>query len=308
MNTSNRSIPGALQLHDCESAPGEIAPWIIRWGFYPLALIATLSYIFAEVHGLFGSVGKAYPFYLGTLIAVMITLERLYPLRREWGMTHQKFFIRDLPMLAVNGAAIGLTSKLITWLSLHAGAQPLFTLSISWWLQAIVLLAVFDFMWYWFHRISHKGAGIVGKWLWKIHVLHHLPSGVYVFMHPAGHPLNGVVVRTLMMMPAILLGVSPEAVFAAGVVNGFQGIISHFNVDSRAGWFNNIFMGTELHRFHHSADVDETKNYAATFSFWDRLFGTYRLSRSTPSKLGVENRDEYPEDKQWIKLMALPFH
>jgi sterol desaturase/sphingolipid hydroxylase (fatty acid hydroxylase superfamily) len=126
-------------------------------------------------------------------------------------------------------------------------------------------------------------------------------------MHPAGHPLNGVVVRTLMMLPVILLGISPEAAFAAGVINGFQGIVSHFNVDSRAGWFNNIFMGTELHRFHHSVDVNQAKNYAATFTFWDRLFGTYRHPGPAPEQLGIKNRNDYPENSQWIKLMMLPF-
>jgi sterol desaturase/sphingolipid hydroxylase (fatty acid hydroxylase superfamily) len=78
-------------------------------------------------------------------------------------------------------------------------------------------------------------------------------------------------------------------------------------VDSRAGWFNYLFMGTELHRFHHSANVDEAKNYAATFSFWDRLFGTYRLPGTAPEHLGVSNRSDYPDDKQWSKLMTLPF-
>ena len=83
--------------------------------------------------------------------------------------------------------------------------------------------------------------------------------------------------------------------------------MSHFNVDSRAGVFNRILVGTELHRLHHSADLAQAKNYAAFFSVWDQLFGTHVPAQSVIERLGVARRDEYPADRQWLQLLLLPF-
>ena len=38
-----------------------------------------------------------------------------------------------------------------------------------------------------------------------------------------------------------------------------------------------------------------------------QLFGTFRLPDVAPEKLGVDDRANYPADRQWTKLFALPF-
>lgn len=275
--------------------------------FYPLTLVGTLVFIHADIHGWLGPLGQAYPLYLLVLISAMVALERITPMRREWGMTKKSFLHRDLPMLVVNGATIAATTYTVTWLAQRHGGLPLHKLALPWQAEAVCALLLSDFLWYWVHRYSHEGTGWFGRWLWKTHAIHHLPGEVYVFMHAVGHPINTAYVRVILMLPVILFGFSPEAVFAASVFNGFQGLVSHFNVDSRAGWLNRLFMGTELHRFHHSANMDEAKNYAATVSIWDQLFGTYRLPSSAPEKLGVVDRESYPQDLQWGKILSIPF-
>lgn len=276
--------------------------------FYPAALASTLVFINAEIHGMLGPLGKAYPLYLVVLIATMVVLERVVPMRRDWGMTKRAFFHRDMPMLVVNGATIAATTFAVTWLAQRYGRAPVQMAALPWQVEAICALLFSDFLWYWVHRHSHEGKGWLGRWLWKTHAIHHLPGEVYVFMHAVGHPINSAYVRVILMLPAVLFGISPEAVFAASVFNGFQGLVSHFNVDSRAGLLNRLFIGTELHRLHHSANPDEGKNYAATVSIWDQIFGTYRLPSSPPGKLGVVVRKHYPADDEWVKLLKLPFY
>lgn len=282
----------------------------VRWRrylFYPLALAATLAFIHASVAGLLGPLGKAYPAYLLAMIATMLLLERLMPMRREWNMTRASFFTRDLPMLIVNGATIAVTTYVVTWLAGRHAGLPLHSSTLPWQAEAVCAVLLSDLLWYWLHRYSHEGRGALARWLWKTHAVHHLPGEVYVFMHVVGHPINSAYVRVLLMLPAILFGFSPAAVFAASVFNGFQGLVSHFNVDARAGWFNRLLVGTELHRFHHSANRDEAGNYGATVSVWDQLFGTYRLPAAAPQRLGVGDRQHYPGDRQWAKLLGLPF-
>jgi sterol desaturase/sphingolipid hydroxylase (fatty acid hydroxylase superfamily) len=47
-------------------------------------------------------------------------------------------------------------------------------------------------------------------------------------------------------------------------------------VDRAFGW---LLVTPAMHRIHHSPDQRETdSNYGIMFSFWDRLFGTYRTA------------------------------
>jgi sterol desaturase/sphingolipid hydroxylase (fatty acid hydroxylase superfamily) len=233
-------------LAEASGAPRRVLVGLVRRYFYPLALAVTFAFIVADVRGALGPLGKAYPIYLGALIVTMVILERLVPLRRDWNMTWSSLLWRDLPMLAVNGLAIVATTHVVTALA-HDLPSYRFALGqwMPWWAQAASALLISDFLWYWVHRTSHAARGRFGRWLWKTHVLHHLPDRVYVFMHAVGHPINGAYVRFILMIPALALGTSPEGVFAAAVLNGFQGLVSHFNVEIRAGWLNRFLMGTE---------------------------------------------------------------
>jgi sterol desaturase/sphingolipid hydroxylase (fatty acid hydroxylase superfamily) len=283
---------------------------VVKYGFYPVALGITFLFIYLETQGVLGPLGKAYPVYLGLTIATMVALEWLVPVRTEWAMTWRSFLRRDLPMLMVNGATIAATTSAVTALAHWVGSGPATSAHwLPWWAEAIAAILISDFMWYWVHRHSHEGRGRVGQWLWKTHVLHHLPEQVYVFMHVVGHPINSAYVRVILMLPPIAFGFSDEGIFAAAVLTGFQGLMTHFNVDVRAGWLNRVFMGTELHRYHHSADPQEGKNYAAVVTLWDQLFGTYDHHPGIqPVALGVHDRGTYPENDEWGALMAIPLN
>lgn len=175
-------------------------------------------------------------------------------------------------------------------------------------LAELLALIFPDFLWYWVHRLSHEGRGRIGQWLWKVHVAHHLPQQVYLLMHGVAHPLNTIIVRAIMTVPLFLLGFPAEVLFVANLVVGLQGFVSHFNVDIRAGWFNYVLMGAEQHRYHHSADPAEAKNYGAVVTLWDRIFGTYFHRPGVVAKqLGVTQPAQYPQDRELLKVLTLPF-
>src|SRR5262249_33726072 len=110
------------------------------------------------------------------------------------------------------------------------------------------------------------------------------------------------------LLPLYYLGASRETVLLVSTIVTFQALIGHCNFDIRAGWFNYIFVGTELHRFHHSANLAESKNYAVTLSFIDILFGTFSYAPgSLPERLGVVDPATYPRSEELHKVMKLPF-
>jgi sterol desaturase/sphingolipid hydroxylase (fatty acid hydroxylase superfamily) len=282
---------------------------LLQYGLYPLLAVAMLGYAALELNQPAGEIGRYYGYYLVVLVAVMLAVETLHPLRDEWRMTKASFFRRDLPFMFIGGLTIGLANFASGWLVLHVGlARGVSHMDMP--LVPAVLLALIipDFIWYWVHRYSHEGRGRFGQWFWKMHLAHHLPQQVYLLMHGVAHPLNTVMVRGILTVPLFFMGFSTESLFVANLVVGLQGLVSHFNVDIRAGWVNYFLMGTELHRYHHSASPAEAKNYAAVVTLWDQLFGTFYYRPGTvPVRLGIEHPDDYPRDRELGRVLALPF-
>ncbi len=280
----------------------------IRYLLYPLLAAGTLVYLAIELRGPEGSLGRYFGAYLGTVLVVMVLVEAAHPLRRAWRMTWRIFLRRDLPFLLVGAA----TLAAVNWAAMrvateHALSHGNALAGVPLVPGVIAAILVSDLLWYWVHRFSHEAPGRFGRWLWRVHVAHHLPAQVYVLMHAISHPINLIVVRAILVVPGFLLGFPPDVAFAATVITGLQGLVSHFNVDSRVGWLNYVLSGTELHRYHHSASAAESKNYGAVVSVWDQLFGTfvYRPGEA-PLALGVEDAARYPADTRVLSVLAYP--
>jgi sterol desaturase/sphingolipid hydroxylase (fatty acid hydroxylase superfamily) len=282
---------------------------LVSYGLYPLLLGASLLYAGFELAQPKEQLGKFYGLYLAMLVLTMVAVETLRPMRREWKMTRSSLLGRDLPYLLIGSATLGVANFAAGWTILHFGlergqfhgALPL--------VPSIVLaLIIPDFLWYWVHRLSHEARGPIGRWLWRVHVAHHLPQQLYVLMHVVANPLNTIAVRIILTAPLFLLGFSTEAMFVANLIVGLQGVVSHFNVDMRVGWLNYVLVGNELHRYHHSTDISEAKNYGAVVPLWDIVFGTFVYRPGVaPRRLGVEDPTAYPAEREILRVLALPF-
>ncbi len=297
------SAPGALIEQERSTAP-----WAVAWLTWPALFVGNLG------TGLY-AIAKQwdYSMVLTSLLfanaAVLIALETAFPAERRWKMSWRSF-LRDLKYFGVSGMTIAATNALFGLASIRLNAGHAGPIS-DWplWLSVPVTLLVVDFFNYWQHRWSHELKGRLGEFLWRTHVAHHLPQQVYVLMHVAGHPINIFLVRGFVnLLPLYLLGANPETVLIANLIVTLQGLVSHLNLDLRAGWFNYLFVGTELHRYHHSARLDESKNYAATLSILDLAFGTfyYRPGR-LPERLGVQDLGAYPDSNELWRVIKLPF-
>lgn len=281
----------------------------LRYAFYPTLFIAMLAYAAFELQQPVTRMGGHYGYYLTAVVGLMLLVEFLFPLSKKWSMTWSSFVRRDLPFMLIGGATLAVANYLAGMLILHLGMSrgdahinlPL--------LPAVVLaLIIPDFIWYWVHRYSHESRSRLGNWLWRMHLAHHLPQQVYLLMHAVSHPVNLLVVRMILTLPLFAMGFSTEALFVANLVVGLQGLVSHYNVDIRTGWWNYILIGTELHRYHHSADADQAKNYGAVVSVWDLLFGTfYYRPKQYPEALGIADPGSYPTDRQLWRVFKLPF-
>lgn len=285
-------------------------PWprfFVSYLFYPLLLLATLG-LFATslLHG--WNLSTVFLGWGAARFAVLLTVEFLHPAKPEWRMNWPNFK-RDLKYMAVNGAVAGLAKFGAGWLALDMSRfnTGIVTGSPAV-VEFVVVLLVFEFFQYWYHRLSHEGQGRFNAWLWKMHVAHHLPDRVYLLMHPVGHPINLLVSLAIVQLPLVVLGARPETIFLFNALMGLQGLVSHFNVDIKAGPLNYLLVGTELHRYHHSADIHEAKNYGVLTPFWDLVFGTFSYHpERLPRALGVAQPQDYPASSDIGKVLSLPF-
>ena len=172
----------------------------------------------------------------------------------------------------------------------------------------LVTALVFEFFQYWYHRLSHETGGKLGDFLWKVHAAHHLPERVYILMHGVFHPINAFITMFIIQGTLVFMGARAESIFLLQVFMSLHGQISHFNVEVKAGWLNYLFIGTELHRNHHSANIEEAKNYGAFLSIWDLVFGTFYYNpQKNPQKLGVSHPEQYPKSTDVVKVILFPF-
>jgi len=281
---------------------------IVRWGLYP-ASWTWIIFGLAKFMQMNVDERPAWILITLPLLLTYLVIELTLPMERRWSMKWRNL-LPDIVYIALSGGSIGLLSAVLAIVSITISGQtdgP----ARNWplWLQVPVLFLIFEFMNYHIHRAMHQLRGPLGRVLWHIHAAHHLPHGLYLMMHAVMHPLNSVLIQGLaIILPIWLMGYQPEAVLIFLVVNAFHGIISHFNVDLRMGWANYVFVGPEVHRYHHSAEMSEAKNYGATLTVWDQLFGTFVYRPGNPPRdLGTDPNAELPEYRQVLSVLALPF-
>jgi sterol desaturase/sphingolipid hydroxylase (fatty acid hydroxylase superfamily) len=279
----------------------------VRYWFYPLLLVVTL--VAAALTMRAGSdLQRAFGWFAAARFVLLLVVEWRLPFRKDWAMTWRSF-LRDLKYGVVLGGGGFLVRFAAGWLAI--GIADNSNGALSQWpvlAQLLVLALTYEFVQYWQHRISHEARGPLGRFLWRAHVQHHLPRRVYLLMHVVSHPINFAIVIAVSMGVIYGLGVGKDAVFLLNVIMGLQGLVSHFNVDIKAGPLNYVLVGTELHRAHHSADLEEAGNYGVLTPFWDIVFGTFRYTPGrAPAALGVSEPQHYPPSNRLLQTLALPF-
>ncbi len=140
------------------------------------------------------------------------------------------------------------------------------------WLRFLLFVAVLDFFYYWTHRAQHRFAA-----LWRIHELHHSDPSFNVTTTLRVHWLEELMKLATVLLPAAWLVQPPVGVpLGLAWLGAVWLFFIHANARVSYGWFNQVLVSPAVHRIHHSTQPEHhDKNFAAYFSFWDRLFGTY---------------------------------
>jgi sterol desaturase/sphingolipid hydroxylase (fatty acid hydroxylase superfamily) len=185
----------------------------------------------------------------------------------------------------------------------------------------VAVFMAMDFGNFFAHWLQHKI-----PWLWEFHKIHHsaevLTPLTALRVHPVGEILTTQVI-------ALCIGVvnggflyvyqGPVAQTTIAGVNALDFLyytIGAYHLAHSHVWLmfprglREIFLSPALHLIHHSIDMKHRdKNFAFTFTFWDRLFGTLYMPQDCEKEtlvLGLGDGEERDFKSVW-QLYATPF-
>lgn len=168
------------------------------------------------------------------------------------------------------------------------------------WLQAIQIILIGDFIGYWMHRAFHRG------WLWRFHLIHHSSVSLDWVSSVRLHPLNDLAMRLAQVMLILPMGFSPLAVAAYAPFLAFYAILLHANVNWSFGKLGLIIASPVFHRWHHTSEQEGlNRNFAGLIPAYDMLFGTFYMPEGKrPEKFGLLDQ-QVPDG--FIAQMLFPF-
>jgi len=208
----------------------------------------------------------AIPFFVLSLILEYLLLKR----RRA-----KPYNLKD----AFTSIGMGLGNLLITvlfaglvWQATRSAAKlaPI-SLPRTWWTWALLFIAE-DFVYYWFHRLSHE----VRIW-WAAHVNHH-SSTAYNLSTALRQNWSGAFLGTwLLWLPLALLGFPPEWILIEKSISLIYQYWIHTElVDRLPAAIEFVFNTPSHHRVHHGKNINYLDcNYGGILIIWDRIFGSF---------------------------------
>lgn len=195
--------------------------------------------------------------------------------------------VRNLTLGAVNAAFSGLVCVGVWWAVSHwaeaRGFGLLRWLGLSPWARLLGVFLLMDLWMYAWHRLNHRV-----PFLWRFHRMHHSDPQMDVTTANRFH-LGEIFLSCGLRAPVIALiglGLGELALYELVMFPVVQ--LHHANISLSAPldrWLRVAIVTPFMHKVHHSNWPPETdSNFASLFSFWDRLFRTFRL-RADPHTL-----------------------
>jgi len=162
----------------------------------------------------------------------------------------------------------------LTILGLFVSIAP-FKMPHNAWVFILTFITA-DFIYYWFHRVSHS-------WLplWAFHMVHH--SAMHMNL-TAAYRLNwfAALISPLFFIPAAMLGMPADFIVISYGLNLVYQFFLHTEFVRNMGPLEGIIDTPSAHRVHHGSNlIYIDKNFGGVLIIWDKLFGTYQPETET---------------------------
>jgi sterol desaturase/sphingolipid hydroxylase (fatty acid hydroxylase superfamily) len=197
------------------------------------------------------------------LIYGLVTGKNNYRLNDAFTSISLGLISRFVPILG-----IGFQGAAYAYVATKYNLTLLSASSVFVWIFAFLL---YDFCYYWMHRLHHEV-----KVFWASHVVHH--HGEEFNMSTAMRQTSsGFLWKWVFYLPIFMVGIPPEVFISVAGVNLVYQFWCHTEHIPQLGWYEKVFVSPSNHRVHHAQNKDYVDaNYGGVFILWDRFFGTYK--------------------------------
>ncbi|TAL85924.1 MAG: sterol desaturase family protein [Rhodanobacter sp.] len=234
-----------------------------------------------------------------SLLVLMGLAEWRWPRQHDTARRGKRWPV-NLGLGAINVLALRV---LMPWLAIDAALwAETHHVGLLAWLQvpalpaAIIAFVALDLVIYGQHRLMH-----VVDVLWRLHRVHHTDLALDVTSGVRFHPLEILLSMLVKIAAVILIGASPVVVVVFEIVLSSFSLMTHTNLrlpvwmDAALRW---VFVTPDMHRIHHSVLREEhDSNYGFHVSWWDRLFGSYRIAPRQPQETMPIGLDVFRDTK-----------
>ena len=205
------------------------------------------------------------------IVIALILIESLVSSSKKLGYYKRGDSIGTIGLIIGNVIVNLLTKTSILGFYLFLYQYKLFDISsLSLSIQVISTLMVIDFIYYWFHRTSHRV-----RFFWGIHMNHH-SSEEMNFLVSLRQAWFNPLFRVPFFFILPLIGFNPFLTFIVGAASTLWAVIQHTQTIGKLGPLEWVMVTPSAHRVHHGVNEEYlNKNFGNLFIIWDRIFGTY---------------------------------
>ncbi|MFM1918471.1 MAG: hypothetical protein RLZZ303_105 [Candidatus Hydrogenedentota bacterium] len=224
-----------------------------------------------------------------------------------------RVYLRNLALGLFNAIVVSATAGGLLLLVTESAARSgmglgllhLLELPQPWgWVAAFLLMDLWQYCW---HRLNHRV-----RLLWRFHAVHHSDAEMNASTAVRFHTGEILLSSAARFVVFPLLGLTMEAVALYELIALPVTLFHHANIrmPGRLDKPLRLFLVTPwMHWVHHSRFQPETdSNYATVFSFWDRIFGSFRLREDPTSiEIGLDSVDAR-EAASLRGMLLMPLH
>lgn len=172
---------------------------------------------------------------------------------------------------------------------------------------AIGGLMLMDFLGAWLpHFTEHKV-----KFLWQFHIIHHSDQHIDVTTANRHHPGESILRLIFTTAATVVVG---APIWLIMFYQSMSIVLSQFNHANIVlpNWIDKIlvlFICTPNmhHVHHHYRQPYSDSNFGNIFSFWDRIFATYKSVDNNKLQYGLDTYMDKNETTDIVELLKIPF-
>jgi len=209
----------------------------------------------------------AIPFFL-----LLIVIELAW----GWSKGNNTYRVND----SLNSLSLGLLSTVTKFVFLNIGLlvfsrieqnYAVWAFDMTSYAHWLVGLLFYDFLYYWFHRISHER-----QFFWGSHVVHH-QSEDYNLSTALRQTSTSFLTTWVFFIPCFFLGMPIYMYVSIATAQLIYQFWVHTQHIPKLGFIEWFMVTPSNHRVHHAQNKDYIdKNYGGLLIVWDRLFGTFK--------------------------------